>query len=354
MFRRGSTDGRAAFWALAAVALGLFAWAAGFALDDANRRADGGSDSAERPADRAPRVGVLIEGAIYDQGWDSEAYAALQALERHYGADVAFVEFHNAATPEKIASALERFIAEGRTLLIGHGAVFGPVIEATAPHHPDVQFVSINGPAAEANVVSVHFSGRTMGILAGAAAALMSRTGIVGIVSAYPDLPEVDGFRAGARYARPETVVLARSVGSWGDRPAGRAAAEALIRQGADVLFPAGDGFSIDVIDVARRHGRYAVGFIIDQSFIARNAVITSVTQDVRRLYTEIFLRARDGTLDALRGQVLDVKNGYERLSGFGPMVPKPVAEAVERLYEALRTGKLTEADLDAGGRRAS
>lgn len=307
------------------------------------------------PAERAPlSMAVLIEGSVYDQGWDSEAYAALAALDRTYGADVTYVEFHNRATPVRVREAVERLIAEGRTLIVGHGAVFAPVLEALGRRYPQTMFVSINGEADGENVVPLFYSGYSTGFLAGAMAALMSRHGIVGIVSAYPEQAENDGFRDGAHYVNPDTRVLTAAVGSWGDRAGGRAAAKRLVDQGAEVLFPAGDAFAIEVIDVARLSGRYAVGFIIDQSFIARNTVVTSVMQNVRELYDDIYRRACDGTLGELRGKVLDVQSGGERLSPFGPMVPKDVEQKMRALYEALQSGRITEAELVSGSRKSS
>lgn len=296
--------------------------------------------------EKLPHIAVLIEGSIYDQGWNSKAYDALRQIEEVYGRDVDYVELNNDTSYARIAEAVEDCYQKGARVLIGHGNVFGEPFLKLAPSYPSIQFVTINGDVHDERVTSIHFSGYMTGFLAGSLAALMSENGDVGIVSAYPEQSEIAGFERGAKYMRADVNVRWQAVGSWDDREGGRKAAQALIAAGSDVIFPAGDGFAIEVLDEARRSGIYAVGFILDQSFVARNTVLASVMQNVEDVYLKIADHLVRGTIEKMQGMVFDVRNGGQALSPYGPMVPPAVQDRMERLYHALREGYLTEAML--------
>lgn len=302
--------------------------------------------SMKEEKEKLPHIAVLIEGSIYDQGWNSKAYDALTRIEEVYGREVDYVELHNDTSYARIAQAVENCFQKGARVLIGHGNVFGEPFLKLAPAYPSMHFVTINGDVNDERVTSIHFSGYMTGFLAGSLAALMSEKGDVGIVSAYPGQSEIAGFERGAKYMRPDVHVRWQAAGSWDDREGGRKAAQALIAAGSDVIFPAGDGFAIEVLDEARRSGVYAVGFILDQSFVARNTVLASVMQNVEDVYLDIADHLIHGTITEMQGMVFDVRNGGQVLSPFGPMVPPAVQEKMERLYHELKEGYLTEAML--------
>lgn len=293
-----------------------------------------------------PHIAVLIEGSIYDQGWNSKAYDALMRIEEVYEREVDYVELKNDTSYARIAQAVEDCYRKGARVMIGHGQVFGDPFLKLAPEYPSMQFVTINGDVNDERVISIHFSGYMTGFLAGSLAALMSENGDVGIVSAYPGQSEIAGFERGAKYVRPDVHVRWEAVGSWDDREEGRRAAQTLIAAGSDVIFPAGDGFAIEVLDEARLAGIYAVGFILDQSFVARNTVLASVIQNVEDVYLDIAAHLIRGTIRQMQGMVFDVRNGGQVLSSFGPMVPTAVQDMMERLYRELKDGYVTEAML--------
>lgn len=293
-----------------------------------------------------PHTAVFIEGSIYDQGWNSKAYDAITRMEEMYETEVDYVELHNDTSFARIAQSVENCSKKGARVFIGHGEVFGEPFLKLSASYPAAQFVVINSDVSGERLISIHFSGYTTGFLAGALAALMSEKGDVGIVSAYPEQSEIAGFLRGAQFMRPKIQVRSFAAGSWDNREGGRKAAQTLIAEGSDVIFPAGDGFAIEVLDEARRSGIYAVGFILDQSFVARNTVLASVMQNVEDVYLTIADHLSRGTINEMQGMVFDVKNGGQVLSSFGPMVPKTVQEKMQRLYRALKEGYLTEAQL--------
>jgi transcriptional activator of comK gene len=287
------------------------------------------------------KVGLLVEGNIYDQGWDSEAYAALIQIERNFDAETEYIEFHNQGTEESFESQAKRLAEEGFDLIFGHGRIFEKPFNKLGPKYPDTTFVFFNGNAEGENVFSVSFTPVSMGFFAGMTAGLMTKSGVVGIVAALPDMEEIKGFQAGVRYANPSVKVLTETVGSWGDREKGKMHSLNLIKQGADVLFGAGDGFNIEVINAAREKGVYAVGFVSDQSFISRETVLVSIIQNVRKVYLDIARKTKYNELGNKHEQVYDFTNGGQRLTNFGDMVPEEVQAKIRQALEQYRLGNL-------------
>lgn len=286
------------------------------------------------------KVGLLLEGNKYDQGWDSQGYEGLVRIERLFHAKVTYYEFHNHATDEEIISRGEELVRAGYNLIFGHGKVFENGFNKLGALYPDVKFILINGNSYTRNVYSIRFSGWSMGYFAGLLAGLMTETNKVGIVASYHDIPEVAGFTAGVKEVNDDAEVLVSEVGSWGDRIKGKSEANRILRQGADILFPAGDAFAIEVINAAREHHVYAIGFIIDQSFIARDTVLASIIQNVKEIYVEIAEAALKGDLDRFQGKVFDFDNGGQGLTRFGPMVPPDVVEKMDNYLEQYRKTK--------------
>ncbi|MBE3554277.1 MAG: BMP family ABC transporter substrate-binding protein [Thermicanus sp.] len=282
-------------------------------------------------------VGLLLEGNRFDQGWDSQGYEGLVQIERQLHAKVTYYEFNNHATDEEIVARAEEMIRQGFRLLFGHGKVFENGFNRLGRKYPGVQFILINGQSFAPNVYSICFSGKSMGYFAGIVAGLMTNTNRIGIVAAYRGMPEVEGYIAGVSRVNPKAHVLIGEVGSWGDRAKGREEAVKLLQQGADVLFPAGDAFAIEVINAAREKQAYAVGFIIDQSFIARQTVLVSVTQNVKEIYLELAKAALRGELNRYQGKVYDFYNGGHHLTEFGSMVPASVVKRVEEYLREYR-----------------
>lgn len=286
------------------------------------------------------KVALLLEGNRYDQGWDSQGYEGLILIERIYHAKVKYVEFNNRAADQEIISQGEALIKEGFSMIFGHGRVFENGFNLLGRKYPHVKLILINGESFVPNVYSVRFSGWSMGYFAGLMAGIMTETGKVGIVAAYEDIPEVTGFSAGVKKSNPKAKVFVGKVGSWGDRVRGKKEADMILNQGADILFPAGDAFAIEVINAAREHHAYAIGFITDQSFIARDAVLVSIIQNVKRIYVELAGSYLRGDLDRYRGMEYDFNNGGHDLTPFSTKVPPAVQSQMRRYLEEYKKNK--------------
>jgi len=113
-------------------------------------------------------------------------------------------------------------------------------------------------------VAYVRFASEQGSLLAGAAAALTSKTGVVGFIGGV-DWPQIwpfeAGFEAGARAAVPEIEIRSEYLSvppnftGFGAAPYAFQVAEQMYEDGVDVIFPAAGGSGDGVVQAASQAG---------------------------------------------------------------------------------------------------
>ena len=149
------------------------------------------------------------------------------------------------------------------------------------------------------NVAMVRFEEEEGSYLAGAAAALTSRTGVIGFVGGVQPIVEefLDGYTAGARAVDPDVEILAVWTDTFVEAALGWAAAQQMIDAGADVLYHAA-GFTgvgvLEAVKLANEESADPVWFIgvdVDQAITApatsRPFVLTSMVKRVDNVIFE-------------------------------------------------------------------
>ncbi|MGD8190809.1 BMP family ABC transporter substrate-binding protein [Brevibacillus ginsengisoli] len=273
------------------------------------------------------RIALLLEGPTYDQGWNSYAFDSLENLKEKYGFKLTVADN---LKPEQIESSASYFAGEGYDLILGHGFVFSKPFTRLAPLYPNSRFVSVNGEAFAPNQTAIKNDMRPAGFLIGELAALMSKTKNIGyiVVDKPTEFRQVEGFREGARAANPQINVLVKKVPDFFDKQHAIIAAKELLNEDVDVIYTTGDSFNLDVIMVAQKANIYAIGYIADQRYIAPNNVLVCLIQDVPQIYSMLIKQYLSGKLPS--GDVTyGLREGVNRLSPFGPMVPKSVQETI-------------------------
>jgi basic membrane lipoprotein Med (substrate-binding protein (PBP1-ABC) superfamily)/class 3 adenylate cyclase len=177
---------------------------------------------------------------------------------------------------DEAQAVLRQLAADGTDLIIISDAV--PDLDAVARAHPATRFSS-EIPISRPNAITIAFAEQDGSFLAGAAAALKSKTNVIGFIGGV-DFAEIwrfhAGFEAGARAAKPDIRVLAAYISEPPDfsgfiRPIdGRNAALEMYEAGADVIFHAAGRSGVGLFDAAAttaRSGRdvWAIGVDSDQ-----------------------------------------------------------------------------------------
>lgn len=305
------------------------ALALGFALA-ACEPSGGGSNGAADP----PRVALLHPGPISDGSWNAGAYEGLERIERELGARVSHTQ---TSSPSEFERGFRDYASHGYDLVFGHGFEFQDAALAVAEDYPTTVFVVSSGRIAGPNVASLEFRLGEATYLAGILAASLSKSRRAGCVGGIK-LPVIEatfaGFAAGARSVDPDFAVATAYTGSFEDVAAARAAADAMIAQGADVLIHNADAAGLGVVQAAREKGVWAIGANSDQSAVAPDTVLASAVISIPDAFLEV---AREVFEHRFVGRVIreGLANGVVRLALNPRLAGRIPAEVKARLAAA-------------------
>lgn len=197
--------------------------------------------SSEADSPDGLRVGVMFPGNLSDDGFMQSGYGGYQRIEEELGDQVELSKAEQ--VPETDYQQVLTRLASSSDLVVSYGGQTDAVVRQVAPSFPDVKFVEIGGPAdAEPLDNLAYYDPRQAegGYLAGALAALSSKTGKVAFVGGL-ELPAIvqtaEAFEAGAKKAVPSIEVLKpQYVGDFNDVAKAKQAGLADFAAGADVL----------------------------------------------------------------------------------------------------------------------
>lgn len=223
-----------------------------------------------------PKIAMLYFSDKNDGGWTQAFDEARAKVEQELGTKIQYVE----KIPESASSirpAAERFIARGANIVIGTAFGYSDTFKELAEKYPDVAFLNGSGTSNGRNLES--FYGRTYEThyLCGMAAGAASKTGKLGFVAANPFGVvnwTVNAYQLGARQMNPDATTTVIYTGAWNDPVKERAAAMALIDQGAEVIGQHVDTPTPQI--VAQERGVYGTGHHRDLSEFAPQATICS------------------------------------------------------------------------------
>lgn len=133
-------------------------------------------------------------------------------------------------------------------------------IDRAARHDPDTRYLAFDYVGDEPNVSYVWFREWEPSFLAGAAAALKSKTGTIGFIGGWKAIgiwSFLAGYEAGARVADPDVTIMTAWSGEWPDASVfvdtslANAHAQAMFSRGADVVFGAAGPAGVGIVQAA-------------------------------------------------------------------------------------------------------
>jgi basic membrane protein A and related proteins len=288
-----------------------------------------------------PKIAMLYFGPKNDGGWTQAFDEARVKIEKELGQKIQFVE----NVPEDasaIKPAAEKFIQRGANIVIGTAFGYSDSFKDLAAKYPDVAFLNGSGTTNGRNLES--FYGRTYEsqYLCGMAAGAASKSGKLGFVAANPFGVvnwTINAFALGAQKMNPNATVNVIYTGAWNDPVKERAAAAALIDQGADVIGQHVDSPTPQI--VAQERGVYGTGHHRDLRQFAPKATLCSSVWVWDRFLTPELKKIMAGNWKpAEYGAFISMKDGGTDIAGFGPAVPKDKAALITAERDALMKGK--------------
>lgn len=230
-----------------------------------------------------PRIGMVTDvGGLGDRSFNDSAYAGLKAAKQQLHADIAVLQSRSAADYQPNMTVLAN---KEYDMIIAIGFLMGKDLDEVAARFPLRHFAIIDAVVNQPNVASVTFKEEDGSFLAGAAAAMVSKTHKVAFLGGI-DIPLLRkfeaGFTAGAREIDPNVHVAVKYVGSFEDVAAGKELSGVLFNDGADVVFVAAGKAGIGAIDqVKTRTNDFVIGVDSDQDALAPGKILTSMIKRV-------------------------------------------------------------------------
>jgi basic membrane protein A and related proteins len=300
--------------------------------------------SAQSPAQKPFRVGLLTPGSVRDGGWNQSAYEGLERIQRELGAEIAHQETR---TPQDFEEGFRDFASRGFDLVFGHGFEFQDAAAKVAAEQPHTVFVTTSGSTVRENLAPIVFELEQATYALGFLGARLSHGGCVAMLGGVK-VPSVastfQAFAAGAQAARPDVRVLTSYTGSWTDVAAAREATLAQIAQGADYLIhnanEAARGF---FQAVSESPGTRAFGTNRNQNDMAPKAVLASATLDVPLALLRVAQEVKAGSFRArpMRFGLGDRVVRIEWNDALASEIPPADRAAVDELIGRIERGEL-------------
>ena len=301
------------------------------------------------PAGDPLRVAFVYIGPVGDLGWTYSHDQGRIAMEEAVpNVETAYLE----NVPELQADAeraIRGYAEEGYNVIVATSFGYGPAVLAVAPQYPDVQFVHISGYQTAENVSTGFGKIEEPRYVTGFVAGRMAETGSIGYVAAFP-IPEVlrgiNAFTLGAQAANPDVTVQVVWTNTWYDPQVESAAAQSLIDLGVDVIAQHQD--TTGPQQVAEAAGKYSVGYNVDMSEQAPDAVLTSAVWNWGSYYTMVAeqIIAGEWSSNQYWGSWAD---GVVDIAPIAAFVPEDVAAEAEAMAEEFRTGAMGVTDIFTG-----
>jgi basic membrane protein A len=206
---------------------------------------------------------VLDTGGVDDKSFNQSAYQGLQdAQKADPNVEISYVQSQgNADYVPNLTSQTKK----GCDVVFAVGGLLTDAVAQVAKSNPTQKYVIIDSTVAAPNVYGITFKNEQSGFLAGYVAASVSKTGKIGTYGGIdvgkPVTGYMDGYQAGAQYwakakGKPMQVLGENTfAGGFGDSGKGRSITDALVQQGADVVFPVAGGTGGGTLTAAEAAG---------------------------------------------------------------------------------------------------
>jgi len=310
-----------------------------------------GGTSGDCSSDDVLCIGVVTDvGEIDDKSFNQSAWEAVQQAEAEYDAQIDFVETQDAKDYE---ANMQLFVDRNYDVIVTVGFALGEATLNVSTANPDIHFIGVDQfQGSTANYTGILFPEDVSGFLAGALAALMTKTGTVAAVLGTDLVPPVvafkEGYENGARYINPD-INLISTYHPGGldvaflDPEWGASTARQALDQGADVVFGAGGKTGNGaLIEVASTDGVYCIGVDSDQWETvpeAHNCLISSAMKLITPAVFEVISEYVDGTLQP---GLFFGGAGLAPYHDFDSVIPQEVKDQIEAIDADLASGALT------------
>ena len=300
---------------------------------------EGSSKQAAAPI----KVAMLIPGKIDDGGFMEAGYQGLVKIGRDLAVHTTYID---SVKPELelMADALRTLARDNPDLIIAHGGQCSQATKLVAAEYPQIKFVVVQGNVTGANLSSYEVLQEESAWLAGAAAGLLTKTGVVGHISGIRVVPGLKGraaFADGVRFTNPSARLVTTFAGNQDDNALSKKVALAQINAGADIIFTMLNAGRTGAIEACRENSAWQIGNVKDWVAAQPDVFIGSAIANVSMAGYDAAQDVVRGTWEAGRIKKIGLTNREAVRLVLAPGVPQHITAQIDTLAAKIAAGEI-------------
>ena len=273
-----------------------------------------------------------------DNGWTQEHDRGRLAVDAALGDQVETGFTPNIFFDASTTQLFQQLVDDGNDIIFANTEYAG-LLSDVAETNPGTKFVEANGHVFTDNEFGFYLAHEITAYLLGIAAGMLSPTGQMGYIGAFPTATlfnDVNGMLLGARTVNPDATMQTVQVNTFFDPQLAAQAADALLADGVDFLFGVMDEPTF--LTIAEDAGVWTGYWNLDQRVAAPTKYTAHFDlSEFGTFYTAQCKAVLDGTWSAPSEVVLlDTPLGE-----WGDQVPQDVKDAVAEAAAGIAAGDI-------------
>jgi basic membrane protein A len=299
-----------------------------------------GSSGSSGGSGRGLKVAWVMNGPINDGSWETSHAEGMRAVEKALP-DVKTTYVDNVQFGDSGRQTIMRMAASNDVVFLTTD--YGDAQRQAAAAYPNVKFIVCGALMTLPNLLGFYVRNYEVAYVQGVAAAKLTRSNKLGYVASFP-VPsvfgDVNGWALGAQSVNPDIEVQVVTISSWYDPQAATQAVDALVSDGADVVWSImGDN---SVPQAAEKRGVWSFAWSRDARRVAPRGYVSTTALDWGPYDVEQVKAVQDGTwrTKPVPGDQLSVGRGVDR-GPWGDHVPSSASRAADAARAKLMDGSL-------------
>ncbi|MBC7531355.1 MAG: BMP family ABC transporter substrate-binding protein [Oligoflexus sp.] len=244
------------------------------------------------------KVGLVLDkGGKDDKSFNTAAFLGMEKASKELAIETKFVEGTDDNAFEPL---LRSFAKKDYDLILAIGFSQAEAVKKIAAQFPNKKFAIVDAEVNLPNVRSLMFEEHQGSYLAGALAAMKSKSGKIGFIGGM-DIPLIRrflmGYDAGAKSINPKITIVTNYVGitgdAWNNPPKAKELALAQYQGGIDVIYLGAGASNMGAFDAAEERKALAIGCDSNQNRIKPGFVLSSM---VKRVDVAVYQTIKDAT----------------------------------------------------------
>ncbi len=324
---------------------------------------EGGKDSGESGSEDKFSVAMVTDvGGVDDKSFNQSAWEGLQKFGKDNGLKKGNggYDYLQSKSDADYVPNLNTLARRNFDLIFGIGFMLAKPIEEIAKQRPDNHFAIVDMVVDQPNVASIMFKEQEVSFLAGVAAAMETKTKVVGFVGGMESdvIKRFEaGFRAGVASVDPKIKVLINYTGAFDKPDLGKSAANQMYSNGADIVFHAAGATGNGVFSEAKERKQqdpnaniWVIGVDSDQYDEGTvkvdgkeyNVTLTSAIKRVDVGVYDVAEKAKNGQFPGGQTITYGLKDNGVELAKTGNHLSAETLKAVEDYKNKIINGEIT------------